>query len=194
MPFLTYLPKYDWFFLFGHLLWSTLLIFNLVLNILSKVPQNWFIKFRSQSQIISLHKPCKQKNSWRINFATSMIDIVDLENMKWACFVSRSTTTKILSCPFWFLGKPTMKSILMDSQLLLETPNSCKKLGVLIYSILIIWHVHKTIFFHYLIHPISCLAIYKFSLWPYKSFEIQDDQLLGYCDNHKEFWHKSLQN
>jgi hypothetical protein len=80
-----------------------------------------------------------------------------------------------------------MKSILMDSHLLLETPHSCKKLGVLIYSILIIWHVHKTIFLYILIHPISCLAKIKFSLWPYKSFEIQDDQLLGYCDNHKEF-------
>jgi len=63
-------------------------------NSLSKVPQNWFTNFQSQWPIICFGKPCKWKNSQINSFATSMVDIMDLVGIKWACFMNWSKTTK----------------------------------------------------------------------------------------------------
>jgi len=57
-----------------------------------------------------------QPYNLRYNSATKVASLVLLQDMKWAIFEKRSTTTKMESLFLWVRGNPNAKSMLTSTQ------------------------------------------------------------------------------
>src|SRR5262245_41018476 len=77
--------------------------------------QNLEVNILSRSDTMSDGRPWRRKMCWRKRRATSVAVAVVLVAMKWAILVRRSTTTKMASFPTDEAGRPTIKSIEIDS-------------------------------------------------------------------------------
>ena len=77
--------------------------------------QNLEVNFASLSDINFFRTPCNMTMSLINTYATSLVEYVVLNGMKFSTFVNLSTTTIKKSCCLYILGKIVMKSMEMTS-------------------------------------------------------------------------------